>query len=558
MTLWSHHHRRIIGSRLLVALIWLTSVSSLIAEPPSSPKSEPSVAPISADFEKRIQQLEQSQQSLMEENRRLASRIEELSPQNQPTRTDVASDGSLLPPTPSGIDPVDVPGSISGNRSISRSSLTTTVPGFSSLSPESKHGDDEVMGAASDGVTQAFSSNIFSSSETLRAFEAGYDNGMFLRIRDADDSFLLKTNFRSQFRLVSFSRDEDSWTNSAGVTRPIDDRENFQLTRGRMIFSGHAFTPQFKYLLQLDANTESRDVVSVLDGWVAWHFSDSIEVQVGKRKVSAGRNWLLGAFDTRLAGRPIANDFFRPSRTTGVWILGDPTNATHYELMVGQGYNTEGLSSAETGNNFAVASSAWWDIIGNYGPQRPMDFEFHDDLAVRIGASWVTSLEGTPGRQLEEADFMRLTDGTRLTEPGALAPGATVESFNVTLMAIDAAFKYRGWSANGEYFWRDVNDVQANLPVPDVGLQQGGYLEGGFFLVPKLIELNSQLGFVTGRAGSNSSYAAGVSYYPRKSQFLKLTIDTTFINRSPTNSGGSNVIVGDDGVLVRAQWQAVF
>ena len=426
------------------------------------------------------------------------------------------------------------------------------------VNPNSSIPADGMIGARNVGAEETLPNTVFPSVDKLRTFEAGYDNGIFLKVRDGDDSFELKTNFRSQFRVVSFSRDEDSWTNSAGVTFPIEDRENFQLTRGRLIFSGHAFTPQFKFFLQLDANTETRDVVSVLDGWVAWHFSDTTQIQVGKRKVSAGRNWLLGAFDTRLAGRPIANEFFRPSRTTGVWLVGDPTNTTHYELMVGQGYNTEGLTTAETGNNFAAASSAWWDVIGNYGPARPMDFEIHDELAVRIGGSWVSSSEGTPGRQLEEADFLRLTDGTRLTDTGALAPGAKVESFDVTLLALDAAFKYRGWSANGEYFWRSVTNLKADLPVPEVGLQQGFYVEGGFFVLPQQLELNSQFGFVTGRAGSNTSYAAGFSYYPRKSQHLKLTIDTTFIDRSPTNSGGSNVIVGDDGVLVRAQWQAVF
>jgi hypothetical protein len=157
-----------------------------------------------------------------------------------------------------------------------------------------------------------------------------------------------------------------------------------------------------------------------------------------------------------------------------------------------------------------------------------------------------------------EADFLRLTDGTRVTDPGALAPGATVEGFDVTLMAIDAAFKYRGWSANSEYFWRSVTDLKANVPVPDVGLQQGFYVEGGFFVLPQQLELNSQFAYVTGKLKSTSSCATGFSWYPRKSQNFKLTIDATLIDGSPVNSTGSDVLVGDDGVLVRAQWQVVF
>ena len=398
----------------------------------------------------------------------------------------------------------------------------------------------------------------FQPTNPQRLFNAGYDNGIFLKVQERDKSFELKTNLRSQFRVVSFSRREDSWTDSAGVERPIEDRRNFDIERLRLIFSGHAFTPELKYLVQFDGDTDSRSQVSVIDGWAAWHFSDRFELQLGKRKVPGSRNWMLGAFDTRLADRPFANEFFRPSRTIGVWAVGDPTDKTHYELMIGQGFNTEGLTPAETGNNFATALTTWWDVIGDYGPGRPTDFEFHDDLAVRIGASWVTSIEGTPGQQLEEADFLRLTNGTRVTDPGAMAAGATVESFDVTLLALDTAFKYRGISANAEYFWRSVTGLKANLPVPDVGLQHGGYIEGGFFVLPKELELNSQLAFVTGKAGSRSSYATGFSYYPRNSQFLKLTLDATLIDGSPVNSTGSDILVGDDGVLVRAQCQVVF
>lgn len=398
----------------------------------------------------------------------------------------------------------------------------------------------------------------FQPTDLQRLFNAGYNNGIFLRLQEQKQSFEIRTNLRSQFRVVSFSRQDESWTDSAGVTREIESRQNFDIERLRLVFSGHAFTPELKYLVQLDGDTDSNNRLSAIDGWAAWHFSDLVELQFGKRKVPGTRNWMLGAFETRLADRPFANEFFRPSRTTGIWAVGDPTETTHYELMVGQGFNTEGLTPAETGNNFATAMTAWWNVIGDYGPNRPTDFEVHDDLAVRIGGSWVSSLEGTPGKQLEEADFLRLTDGTRVTDPGALAAGATVESFDVTLLALDAAFKYRGVSANAEYFWRSVTDLKANLPVPDVGLQHGGYIEGGFFVLPKELELNSQFALVTGQTGSRTSYATGFSYFPRKSQYLKLTLDATLIDGSPVNSTGSDILVGDDGILVRAQCQVVF
>jgi hypothetical protein len=363
---------------------------------------------------------------------------------------------------------------------------------------------------------------------------------------------------RFQFRYISFSRDTDSWTNNAGVTVPINDRRYFDIERARIIFSGHAFTPKLKYYMQFDSDTDSAHVTSMLDGWIGWQYSDDRLVQMGKRKVPGTRQWLLTAFDSRMVDRSMANEFFRPSRTTGIWLVRDPNPQTHYELMLGQGYNTEGLTPDEMGNNFAVAGTIYRDVVGSYGPSRPTDFEMHEDLAVRMGMSSVASIEGTPGRELEETDFLRLTDGTRITEKGALAPGVKVTGFDVFLLAFDAAYKYRGWSANGEYFLRSINHLVANQPVPAVGLQHGFYCEGGFFVVPKRFELNSQYSFVTGDQGSANSYTGGFSYYPRNSQYLKITVVGTYIDGSPTNSTGADILVGDKGFLLRMQWQAVF
>jgi len=390
------------------------------------------------------------------------------------------------------------------------------------------------------------------------SWKVGYDRGFFLRGVQNNESFELKTNMRLQFRFVTFSRNADSWTNSAGVVLPIQDRQYFDIERARLLFSGHAFSPKLTYQSQFDFDTDSRHVASLLDGWVAWEYRDNRSVHFGKRKVPGTRNWILGAFDTRMVDRPISNEFFRPSRTTGIWFTGDPDPSFRYEFMIGQGYNTEGLTPQELGNNFATAGSIYRDVIGSYGPLRPTDFEYHDKLAVRLGMSAVASIEGTPGRQLEETDFLRLTDGTRITEPNALAPGATVEGFQVYLFAVDAAYKYRGWSANAEYFIRSIQNLVSNIPVPSVGLQHGFYTEGGFFIVPKRFELNSQYSFVTGDQGSANSYATGFSYYPRGMPFLKLSMDGTYIDGSPVNSTATNILVGDKGFLFRCQWQALF
>jgi hypothetical protein len=140
-----------------------------------------------------------------------------------------------------------------------------------------------------------------------------------------------------------------------------------------------------------------------------------------------------------------------------------------------------------------------------------------------------------------------------------LAPGATVKKFDVFLLSLDAAFKYRGWSMNAEYFLRWVEDIQADSMIPRHDLfQYGFYVEGGYFVLPKKLEINAQVARVDGEFGATNSVAAGFSWYPRETRNLKFTLDATKIDGSPVNSTGSDILVGDDGVLVRVQMQALF
>jgi len=390
-------------------------------------------------------------------------------------------------------------------------------------------------------------------------FDIGYDNGLLLQVIEEDQSFSLKTNLRNQFRTGTFTRDRSTWTDNAGIVRPIINRQDFDIERARLVFSGHAFTDQLKYFLQLDGDTDRGHFVTFFDYWWAWKFSDKREVRFGKRKNPGSRNWILGAFDTRLADRPFSTDFFRPGRTVGVWLVGRPSDTTYYELMVGAGFRTDNLTPLDTSDEFAFGGTFWWDAWGDYGRLSPVDFEFHDDPAVRLGYSWTAANQGKRGQVLPESDFLRLSDGTRLTQTGALAPGATVEQFHVFLLSLDAAFKHRGWSMNSEYFLRLVEDIDADMPIPRSELfQHGFYVEGGYFVLPRKLELNAQVARVSGEFGSTSSVAAGFSWYPRETRNMKFTLDATMIDGSPVNSTGSDILLGDDGVLVRAQMQAQF
>ena len=300
--------------------------------------------------------------------------------------------------------------------------------------------------------------------------------------------------------------------------------------------------------------------VDFFDYWWSWDFSDRLRVQVGKRKVAASRQWLLGARRTRLIDRPMANDFFRPDRTIGIFATGKTGDSGNYELMLGNGYRTSNLPNSQTDNQFTFAATQYFEPFGKFGSQLT-DYDSTDSPLLQFGHSFVFSPQNsdTLGDPLPETDFIRLTDGTRLNQVGALAPGVTVSDFDLYFYGADVAMKNNGWSLNAEVFFRWLEQIRGDGALPDTDLfQRGFYVEGGRFLIPKKLDVNARYSEVQGKFGYGSEYAAGFNYYPLESSKVKVSFDVTSLNGSPLQNTTSDILVGDDGVLFRTQFQAEF
>ena len=393
-------------------------------------------------------------------------------------------------------------------------------------------------------------------------FLAEYNKGFLIRPIDAKrDPFQLKVNAWIQFRRVGFNRDRDSWTDNAGVTRPIRNRNAFDIERSRLVFSGFAIDERLTYFLQLDGDTDGREVVDFFDYWWAWKHSDALRIQLGKRKVPGSRQWLLGARDTRFVDRPIATDFFRPDRTTGVFASGKLDDGVFYELMVGNGYRTSNRNSGEINGKFAVAGTSYWEPTGAFGKDLT-DHDLHEDAVYRIGHSLTWSAQNglnPDGTPLRETDFLRLSDGTRLLQIGALAPGVTVSEFDVTLYSVDVATKYQGWSFNSEFYFQWLNGLGGDgaLPISNI-YRRGFFVEGGSVIVPEKLDWNVRYSEVTGPYGKASEYGAGFNFYPIDSRNVKITVDLTKFDQSPLNNTPTEVLAGESGTLLRTQVQAEF
>ena len=124
------------------------------------------------------------------------------------------------------------------------------------------------------------------------------------------------------------------------------------------------------------------------------------------------------------------------------------------------------------------------------------------------------------------------------------------------LWTVDAAFKYRGLSLDGEFFfrWLDNFSTVGNAPPFSSLFDYGGLLQGGCFWIPTKLETYARSSVVTGRFGTGSEFGGGINWYPRGSRDWRLTAEVLYINHCPADNPLTGYRAGESGTLVQLQW----
>jgi hypothetical protein len=394
-------------------------------------------------------------------------------------------------------------------------------------------------------------------------FRVDYDNGFAILPRDPDETpYSLRIRNQNMFRYDGFSRAEPSWTDSAGNQLPINNSSYFGIPRGRLIFSGNAIMPRLSYLLNIDYNSVTNQPIGFRAFWLSYRFSKALELYVGQSKVPGSREWIESAFaPLQSADRTMATTFFRPSLSQGMWITGEPLDDVFYHAMVSNGFNTLNLQPEQLNNRFAWSGSAWWEPWGEFG-RGYSDLQHHQEAAIRLGGCYTYAL-GSGNQSASDAvenSPIRLSDGTVITTPGALAPGVTLLSYDISLAAIDMAWKYRGLSLSSEIYFQDLLGLQGTGPLPIASTSAfGGFVKGGWFVVPRETEVYARTSYVTGAYGSGYELGGGFNRFfaPGKDN-LFFTCDAAWLENSPAGQNRTGFVAGQTGLLVRAQIVAAY
>ncbi|HEY9218264.1 MAG TPA: hypothetical protein VIO94_09455 [Phenylobacterium sp.] len=337
---------------------------------------------------------------------------------------------------------------------------------------------------------------------------------------DATVPFLLKFNVNTQVRYLNTTSSEDTFTDHLGVVRGVETRNDITVNRSMFILGGYIFDPRLRYSSTVWTSAGSASIV--VAGTIGWQFNKAFTLTGGYTGVPGSRS-LVNTFPFfQSTDRTMADNFFRPGFTQGIWANGDITDDLHYLAFVGNGLNTLNISASKIDENLLGAASVWWEPLGDYGPpgkSRNMydDYYASPDLRIRLGASFTYSREdrfSNLDQSSPENTSMYNSDGVLTFSTGAFAPGVTVEKATYRMLALDWGLKKYGWAINGQYYFRWVDDFDADGPLPvDSMFDHGFELSAGWFIVPRKLTAYGRGSMVFGEFGDSWEAGVGAKWY---------------------------------------------
>lgn len=425
-------------------------------------------------------------------------------------------------------------------------------------------------------IREILSDEEFRESLMPSTLMAGYDNGFYLR--SSDDQFLFRINGRMQFR----------WTHYATRARnryllprrERDDRTGFDFQRIRLALSGHAWSPDTQYYIEMKADAGGSYDVVLHEAWINQRFADEFQMKAGVFRLASTRSQFNGDSSLQLVDRPMVDAVFGLGIGLGVRFWGqlfdkrleyfvDVVNSTGDDRTAALG-RTITVDPAELDSNPGILFRTVWHALGAKPAvmRYQADTDHVEDLHLDLGFHYAFN-DDYGDRATTRLPFNR----------DSLQPGGfgltTINGTQINQFGFDAALKYAGFSLTGEYMLRLVDPRRANrAPFTPLTLltgeestvaQHGAYLQGGYMLpIPGLenkLEAVARIGAVAiNTSGSECAweYAGGLNYY-LDGQKRKIQFDVTKVTEAPTSSGGSSLAnVNDDALVFRVQLQLAF
>ncbi len=354
---------------------------------------------------------------------------------------------------------------------------------------------------------------------------------------------------------------DDTYTDSFGRVREIDRRSDLQFQKVTLNLKGWILDPRLRYLFYTwTSNTsQGQSAQVVVAGNVSYNFNENFTLAggIGALPTTRTTNWTFPNW-LKVDHRTIADDYFRGSYTTGIWASGKVTDTVKYRVMAGNNLSQLGVDAAQLDNSFNTLSGAvWWlPTTGEYGPGEGFgDFEFHERPATLVGLHFTRSREDNqsqPGTEDPENSQIRISDGTAIFDPGAFGPGTQITKATYRMLAANAGVKYRGFSLDGEYYWRWVDNFSTIGPNPlsVSDLKDDGFqIQASAMLIPQTLQVYLAGSKIYGQYGDPSDLSLGVNWFPYQNRILRINSQLLYLNDSPVGYSSVPFALGGDGTV---------
>jgi hypothetical protein len=366
-------------------------------------------------------------------------------------------------------------------------------------------------------------------------------------------------------RYMNQNDDDDVFKDHLGNERAVDTRHDIFSHRIMVFLKGWMGSEKLVYNITLwTVNTTDQDAMFANIGY---QFSRKFSLYAGLTGNPGSRS-LNGSHPFWLAhDRVMADEFFRPYFGSGVYATGEVLPGLWYTAAVSNNNSSLGTKASQLDRKFSYGATTWWmPTTHEFGPRGAYgDWEWHEDLATRVGLSYFESPEQSFRNSGGSADntTLRFADSVNVFETGALATGVTIENVDYSVLAVDAGMKYKGVFLQAEYYQRTLDEFDANglLPVSEVK-DSGFYVQAAFFPIKQKLEvygITSQIyGDDDAGFGDSSEYGIGMNWYPYPTRNHRLNLQLLDVNKSPVSSTFGYYTGGQDGWTLASSFSIFF
>ena len=361
---------------------------------------------------------------------------------------------------------------------------------------------------------------------------------------------------------------DPTYTDSFGKTFSVKQREDVQLNKFFLPFSGWFLNPKFRYYLYVwSSNPSQGDPAQVVGaGNLSYTLNRYVSIGGGITSLPSVRStegqfpyWL--GIDDRLT----SDEFFRGSYTTGFWLKGEISTKLKYMAMLANNLSTLGVNASQLDNTLDTTSFMlqWLPTTGEFGLYGTFgDYDYHEKVATRLAGHYTHSNEdkqSQPGSNGIENSQIRLTDGSTIFTPDLFGPGITVERVRYRMASVDGGVKYKGLSLEAEYYWRWLDEFKGENTGGIADIHDHGFqVQSSAMVVPKVLQAYLSGAAIRGRYGNSSEVRAGANWYVVKDRGLRLNAEWLHLNKCPVGYTAVPYPVGGNGDVFHTNFEMNF